>query len=243
MLMKTMYFILFFVVFVYLVYIISVKLLCSPNIKKICKINELDLETGDLVLVSSYQYLTKYQNKASNFIRLFGRSGEWNHVALIVKINGEPYVYDTCPYYEYWIEYDITSNKHKHSGYIRLSKYVESFDGYLGIRKLKSKYITDRSVLVDITKHHNENMEFSSDTVNLFTCPKPHIKETNYKYNCCEAVASIYNDAGIDYDKFHKYMIFGPFVDPHCPLFDDVIHIEPGPKLNKNIAKYFKQSE
>ncbi len=229
-----------FVVFVVIIYNICLKLLCSPNVKEMYKINELDLESGDLVLVSGHQRFTKTQYEFNNSIRLFGGGGEWNHVALIVKINGEPYVYDSSPYYENWLKYEITSNKKENSGYIRLSNYVDALDGYLGIRKLKSKYITDRSILLDITKHHNENMEFSLNCLNCLRFSKEHIKETKYKYSCCEAIASIYYDAGLYYSKFHRYMMMGPFVDPHCELFDDVFHIEPGPKLNKNIAKYFE---
>ncbi len=210
-----------------------------PNITKIQNLNELELESGDLVLLSNYSSWYKGQPIFNNMIRLFGNGGEWNHAAIVIKIDGQPYIYDTSPYYKEWIDYDFTQNSKKESGFIKFSKYVSNINGYLGVRKLKTKYVLDRSTFVDIVHVHNKNMEFYAPMINVLNLSKKHIRNVKYKYNCCQAVASIYNDAGIEYEHFHSDMLLGPLVDPQCPLFDDIVHIEPGKKLKKEIKKHF----
>ena len=230
-----------FIMIVYVLFLVYIKILANhvPKIKKIQNLNEIELESGDLVLLSNYSSWFKGHTLCNNMIRLVANGGEWNHAAIVIKIDGEPYIYDTSPYYKEWIEYDFTQNSKKESGFIKFSKYVNEINGYLGVRKLKTKYVSDRSTFADIVHVHNKNMEFYGPIVNVLNLSKKHIKNVKYKYNCCQAVASIYNDAGIEYEHFHSDMLLGPLVDPQCPLFDEIVHIEPGEKLKKDIKKHF----
>jgi hypothetical protein len=202
-----------------------------------------NFETGDLILVSSNEnysnnrpYIPYLNHDYLN--RIIGGGNEWNHVALFVKINGEPYVYDTCPYYPKWIPYDFTLNEYKESGFISLPKYVDYLNGYLGIRKLKKSYTPqDRSIFLDIIRTHNKNMRFSLDYIKIFQ--KPHIKSLAYKYSCCEAVASIYYDAGIQHQMLSAGTTLKPYSENQSPLFGHIVHIKPGPKINDSLNKYF----
>ena len=169
------------IILLFILYIHYCHKYCSPKIKKIYTIDMVkdNFETGDLILVSSNQ---NYSDNIMSYIpylnhdyinRIIGTGKEWNHVAVFVKINGEPYVYDTCSYLPKWIPYDFTLNEHKESGFISLPKYVDYLNGYLGIRKLKKSYAPqDRSIFLDIIKTHNKNMRFSLDYIKIFKKPQ-----------------------------------------------------------------------
>ena len=80
-------------------------------------------------------------------------------------------------------------------------------------------------------------MRFSLDYTRIFK--KPHIKTLEYNYNCCEAVASIYYDAGITHKMLHGGTTLKPYTEQHSSLFGDIVHIKPGPKINDSLNKYF----
>jgi len=234
----------FIIIMVILLLILSYEINCRPHVEKVCKLTELHFDTGDLLLVATHANDRILQPQWNQLIRLIGGGGEWNHAALIVKIDNEPYVYDTCPYSPYYVEYDFTMNEHKDSGFVHLQKYIDTLNGYVGIRKLKRSASTDSALSLTFLKvmlNHNVNMKCYLDIMNFVTSPvyKSDITTLQYRYNCCEAVASIYHDAGIHYDAFHAGMSLGPLIDPLCPLFGEIRHIVPGPKLSESIRKYF----
>ena len=237
-----------FIISIILTLFILFNIYCKPKIKKVYTVDFINnnCNTGDLILVSPSYGGLRYDklSKISRFFgmtdfvnRLFAKGKEWNHVAIFVKINNEPYVYDTVPYNPDWIEYDFTLNKYKDSGFIKLSRYIESFNGYIGIRKLK--YSIDNSKLLDIIYNHNLNMKFSGNTGHYIYHKKQDIKTLKYNYNCCQAVASIYHDAGIKNNKLNTSVLLEPYTEENSDIFSDILHIQYGSKLDPVIRKYF----
>lgn len=227
----------------------------TPKIKNLQSVESIIpyLESGDLVLVSTLYdahdldpfFYRLRQNSWCSLTRFVAGKREWTHVALIVKIDNQPYVYDTCTWDPPYTKYDFTYNPRKESGFQHLSKYVENLNGYVGIRKLKQPHTLRRHAIPYITHHHNQHMTFDMSLSRMIKSifVKSHIKTLQYAYACSEGAASIYNDAGITHEKFLVGVRFDPFVEESSPLFEDVIHIKPGPKCNQNILKYFDHYE
>ena len=232
---------------------------CRPKIQNISDVSDIQIETGDLLLVSTHAHHPMFFGllQRNAFLQVTGGGGEWNHVALIVVIGNEPFVYNTCPFNPRSVPYDFTVNSRKDSGFVHLSKYINALHGYVGIRKLNRSFLSHTSqpdhLFLTVMQNHNQRMKYS---LNLLTCAvslflKSQINvvkgddegddEDNrkYEYNCCEAVAKIYSDVGISYDKFYIGMSLRPLVDMKCPLFGPVTHIRPGPKVGHHLQKYF----
>jgi hypothetical protein len=215
----------------------------KPNIKRIETVDSITpmLESGDVLLVSWYDNFSKKSGYNTHFIRnLFG-NGNWTHVAIIVIINNEPFVYDTFMHNPNWEEYDITFNPRKDSGFLSLSKYVENLNGYVAIRKLKKNYNKDRGIFLDIMLVHNNLMSYTLDKLRILKSYfyRKDIKTVDYNYSCAEAIAFIYTDAGISHKKFHAGVTLYPFIEDDSDIFDDIIHIKPGPKCIESVSKHF----
>ena len=233
--------VLLLLLFIYLYYLISK--IDKPKIKYIETVESISssLESGDVLLVSWYDDFSKKSGYNSHIIRnLFG-DGYWSHVAMIVMINGEPFVYDTFMHNPNWADYDITFNPKKDSGFLSLAKYIEDLNGYVAIRKLKKKYITDRSIFLDIALVHNNIMSYTLDKLRILGSyfNKKDIKTVDYKYSCVEAIAFMYTDAGIKHDKFHAGITLFPFIEEDSDIFGDIVHIKPGSKCTELVSKYF----
>lgn len=214
----------------------------TPKIKTLHSVESISpyLESGDLVLVSSI-YEGNSRRYTHPWTRMMYGDGEWTHVAIIVKIDSQQYVYDTCPWEPKYGEYDFTSNPHNESGYLHLSKYVNNLNGYVGIRKLKPQYESFRRNIYDITQQHNRRMKFKFNYLGILGAfvAKHHIESVQYNYSCCESVGSIYSHSGIKHDKFFAGMLFGTYIERYSPLFEDVVHIKPGPMCNWSVRKHF----
>lgn len=213
-----------------------------PKIKSLHSVESIlpQLDSGDLVLVSAiYEDRDHYYTQP--LTRIIIGDGEWTHVAMIVKIDGQPYVYDTCPWEPEYVEYDFTSNPRNESGFLHLSKYVNNLNGYVGIRKLKPQYESFRRNIYDITQQHNQQMMFEISYLRIFKSffVNRHIETLQYKYSCSEAAGSIYNHAGIKHDKFFAGMLFNPLIEEHSSMFEDVIHIKPSQRCHPKVLKYF----
>ena len=210
-------FVFLFVVAVFLASLAYYEFNCRPKIQKLSNLRDVHLETGDLLLVSTHAHHPMFFGllQRNAFLQVTGGGGEWNHVALIVMIENEPFVYNTCPFNPRSVPYDFTSNARKDSGFIHLPKYMNALHGSIGIRKLnrsflsqrgQSSYVSDKSFL-RVMQHHNQRMKYS---LNLLQClissfhklqinsaAEDDDDDLKYEYNCCEAVAKIYSDVGI----------------------------------------------
>jgi hypothetical protein len=221
---------------------------CRPKIHILSELSNIQLETGDLLLVSTHAHhpmlLGLMQRNA--FLQVIGGGGEWNHVAMIVMINNEPFVYTTCPFNPRSVAYDFTRNQQKDSGFVHLRKYVDHLHGYVGIRKLKRSFLAvNDDTFLHVMQVHNQRMKYNLDFLKCIVSSfnKHDIQQIKDGdgYNCCEAVAKIYSDVGISYEKFHVGMSLRPLVDQvNCPLFGPIIHIRPGPRMSQNLQKYFE---
>ena len=224
---------------------------CRPKIHLLSDLSDIHLETGDLLLVSTHAYHPMLFGlvQRNSFLQVTGGGGEWNHVAMIVMINNEPFVYNTCPFNPRSAPYDFTRNQQKDSGFVHLRKYIDHLHGYVGIRKLKrsssSSVVVNDDAFLRVMQVHNQRMKYNLDVLKCIVSSfdKHEIEQIKDDdgYNCCEAVAKIYSDVGISYDKFHVGMSLRPLVDQvNCPLFGPIIHIRPGPQMNQNLQKYFE---
>ena len=228
---------LFIILSIVVGFLVYISLQNIPEIYELKDWRDVNLKTGDLFLTSSCSdKITTYM--FNNSLRYFGTGFEWNHAAICVIIDGEPYVYDTCPVDHEWLKYDISQNANKESGFIHLNKYINAYNGYVGVRCLKVDI--DSNKFHDVIKTHNINMVYDLNFFDYFyPKPKQKLNILNYKYQCCEAVAHIYEDAGLNHSEFLTNVTLKPFTEKKSQLFGDVIHLKPGLLLNPKIKLFF----
>jgi hypothetical protein len=207
-----------------------------PHVEKRISAHQLykELETGDLLLISSYYPPMHKEFLFSYIIRAF-MGNEWNHVAIIIKYGDVPYIFDCCPYNEDYVHYDWTYNPHKESGYVKVDEYIRRHPGYIGFRKLKHNGINvNIDQLSKISEEYNKNMSFSKQMewrVLKGFFVKKSIPQKHHITTCVEQVAAIYQEGlGIGHDDFFIGMTMKPFITLTSPLFGPIVHIDPGPK-------------
>ena len=191
-------------------------------------------QDGDLLFISFIrpeQMMKKFQQ---NMIRFYTGQQEWTHVALIIKINNEPFVMDTCGFEpDYMIPYHVTENPLNHCGFIHLRSYVDGFNGYVGIKR--PRFQIDVQKYRDLCWHYHREIVFDLGPMKIFKklisflVPPWPLHKIKYRFSCAEAAASIYEELGIHHPLFKQGVFFEPFLEPHSPLFHQLIlRVQPG---------------
>jgi hypothetical protein len=218
-----------------------------PRIEELYPREKLEdiLSPGDLILVATAprnQELNKF-NVRQFMSRTLSGKGEWTHVAVIAKYKGEFYVYDHC----LDSDYDI-SFSHVHppdNGFVKLQKYIDSFDGYVGFKKLKIPVNEDDILQACIDHNKNTRFAFTLDRDTAIKILKSATGIYKKKIsppipvgNCVDALVSLYAQVGVDDPAFVKYSSLSTFIDNER-VFGPVKHVEPGKQCSERIKKNF----
>ena len=251
-LIMTIIFIIILIIAYYLIYLYYYNDWIDPQIQHCINMEQASqlVETGDILLISSNnsrrEQGSKFRRIFFNFYRHLLGNREWTHVCIIVKINGEPFVFDVTPYHPEYVFYDFTTNPKQHAGFVHLKTYINMLHGYVGIRKLKHprrNLIDFEKKVIDTCLHHCNQVTFSCNVIDLLWrhVTRAPLSSLNYKFSCMESVASVFKQLGFDtYNEFHGGLMFPPFVTNQSELFGPVIHVMPGPNCYPRIYDLFQ---
>jgi hypothetical protein len=218
-----------------------------PRIEELYTREKLEdiLSPGDLVLVATApkdQEMNRF-NFRQFMSRTLSGNGEWTHVAVIAKYNGELYVYDHCLDSDYDISFSHMNPPD--NGFVKLQKYIDSFDGYVGFKKLKIPVNEDDILQACIDHNKNTRFAFTLDNETA----KKILKSATGIYrqkisppipvgNCVDSLVSLYTQVGIDDPNFVMYSSLSTFIN-NDRVFGPVKHIQPGKQCRERIKRSF----
>jgi hypothetical protein len=224
---------------VFFIKYIQIGCYAKPDIKKLDSVANMDLRTGDLLLVSC--------NRTFSIARYFGGLEEWTHVAMIVKVQGELFVYDVCRWHPKHTEFNFSPNKKQECGFLRLEEYLQKKDIYIGVRKLRRHIsINDKQVYelcMSQCKRLNYVLNFFRFVYYNTISRNEPLKNHTHDFSCVEAISYIYESLGIQSDTFRVGMTLYPYTACNDHIFEEIVHIYPhDPKLVKKFQQVNKTS-
>lgn len=220
-------------VLLFICFVLFVLYLCIPKVHgHVFDVNDVEFQTGDLLLVSTHYPLSHPKFFSTHLHRLFCFT-EWSHVALIIVYNDIPYVLDCCPYNIENSQYDWSSNKNMDAGFVTLEKYIRELPGYVAFRQLKKPIINDSTFkrVAETYEHHIDfDRDFTHRMINAWFNTKP-IPSNFFYCVCTEFVAAIYQDSNVlSHPDWYQGMTLSHFVKKENDTHGSIVHMVPGTK-------------